>query len=250
MATTEGSNGKSPPAIARPLPAFVDWIAAAIIAVAGAALAVGGTVLTFVADRELLEEGIESGRITVVVFERDLTRTEMLEFTLEVVSWTGIGLLVTGVGLVVFAIGYAIARHRAHREAPDGETAGSYRANAVLGAVATTVLSFLPFSPVLGGGVAGYLEGYDTGRSLGAGALSGILAMLPAIVIVAFVTVGIFAGLSDVGATELGIVATTTMLLVLLFVGAYGAGLGALGGFAGGRFADRSGTRATDQRSA
>jgi hypothetical protein len=238
MGTTESADRESESTIGRQIPEFVDWLAAAVIAVSGMALTVGGSTLTFVVDRDLLAEGIESGTITVVVFERDLTEAEMLDFTVEVVFWTGIGLLVTGVGLVLFAIGYVVARHRAHRQAGDGESAGSYRSYAVLGAVASAVLSFVPFSPVIGSGLAGYFEHFGTGRTVSVGALSGFLSVLPGLSILVFVTVGIFAGLSDVQASDVGIVAAVAMLLVLLFVAAYGAGLGALGGFAGGRFAE------------
>jgi hypothetical protein len=146
---------------------------------------------------------------------------------------------VTGVGLLLFAVGYVVVRHRAYRRAADGEAAGSYRSYAVLGAVATTVLSFVPFSPVLGSGVAGYLEQSGTGRSVSVGALSGFLAMLPGIVILLFVTAGMYAGLAAVQAASLGVVVVAAMLFVLLFVGAYGAGLGALGGFVGGYLAER-----------
>lgn len=240
MGTSDPANGGEVVASlsGRPLPEFVDWVAAAVVALAGVALTVGGSALTFVVDRAMLEEGIESGQITVVIFERDLSAAQMLEFTLEIVNWTGIGLLVTGLGLVSFAIGYVVVRHRAHRGPADGETAGSYGANAVLGAVATSVLSFVPFSPVVGGGVAGYLERHGTGRSIGVGALSGFLAVTPVLVILVFVTVGLYAGLAAVQETGLGILAAAAMLLTSLFVGVYGAGLGALGGFAGGRLAD------------
>lgn len=241
MSTPEPSSGdaESSAADSRQLPEFVDWIAATIIAIAGLALTVGGSALTFVTDRELLEEGVESGQITVVVFQRDLTEAEMLEFTIEVITWTGIGLLVTGIALVVFAIGYVAVRHRAYRRTTAGESAGSYRAHAVLGAVATTLLSFIPFSPVLGGGVAGYLEHHVTGRSVSVGALSGVLAMLPVLVILVFVTGGLFAGFSAIQESGMGLVTTATMLLVLLFVAAFGGALGALGGFVGGHIADR-----------
>jgi hypothetical protein len=190
-------------------------------------------------DRESIEQDVESGQISVVVIERELTRAEAVDFTVEVVSWTGAGLLVTGVGLLLFAIGYVVVRHRAHRRAADDEAVGSSRSYAVLGAVATTVLSFVPFSPVVGGGVAGYLEQYETGRSVSVGALSGFLAMLPGIVVLLFVTGGMYAGLASVQATDFGVVVVSAMLFVLLFVGAYGAGLGALGGFAGAYLAKR-----------
>jgi len=220
------------------LPEFVDWIVATIIGLGGVALTVGGSSLTFVVDRDVIEAGVESGQITVIVFERDLTEAEMIEVTLEVVTWTGWGLLLTGIGLVMFAIGYVIVRHRTYRQTPDSESAGSYRSYSVLGAVATGILSFLPFSPVIGGGVAGYLEHYGTGRTVSVGALSGFLAMVPVLVILVFVTIGLYAGLATVQYSGLGIVTAAAMLFALLFTAAYGAGLGALGGFAGGRVAE------------
>lgn len=229
---------ESLPGFGRPLPEFVDWIAAALVALVGLALTVGGSVLTFVVDREMLDDGVESGQITVDLLERDLTQAETVEFTLEVVNWTGLGLLVTGAGLVVFAIGYVVARHRAYRRAADEAAAGSYRAYVVLGAVATSVLSFVPLSPVVGGALAGYYEHYESGRSVSAGALSGFLAAVPGLALLVFVTGGLFAGLSAVQASGLGIVTAAVLLLAFLIVGAYGAGLGALGGFAGGRLAE------------
>lgn len=238
MSDSANSDDTGPTDVGPQLPEIVDWIAATVIALTGVALTVGGNALTFVVDRDMIEGGVESGQITVIVFERDLTEAEMLEFTLEVVTWTGWGLLVTGVALVLFAIGYVIVRHRAYRQTPATESAGSYRSYAVLGAVATGILSFLPFSPVIGGAAAGYLERYETGRAVSVGALSGFLAMVPALVILVFVTFGLYAGLATVQYSNLGILAATTMLFTLLFTAAYGAGLGALGGFAGDRLAE------------
>jgi len=112
MATTSSRDTGDEDALGsrHPLPEFVDWIVAAVVAIGGLALTVGGSALTFVVDRAMLEEGVESGEITVVIFERDLTEAEMLEFTQEVVNWTGIGILVTGVGLVLFAIGFVVGQ--------------------------------------------------------------------------------------------------------------------------------------------
>lgn len=223
---------------ARPVPEYVDWLVGVIIAFGGMALFVGGTVVTFVVDRELLAEDIESGQITVVVLERDLTEAEMLEFSLEVVNWTGIGLLVTGIGLVLFAIGYVAFRHRAHQSVGDETLVGTYRSSAVLGAVATTVLSFVPFSPILGGGLAGYLEQPASGRPASVGALSGFLSMAPALVLLVFVTVGLYSGFAAIQEAGLGFVVVAGMFFGLLAIGTYGVGLGALGGFVGGRLAE------------
>lgn len=218
----------------RPLPESVDWIVGVLLALGGLALTVGGTALAFVVDRALLEAGVQSGEITVVAFRRELTEAQMLEFTLEIVNWTGIGLLATGVGLVLFAIGFVAKRHRTHKRTADGESAGSFWAYAIYGAVTTAILSFIPVSPVFGGGLAGYLGRYETGGSVGIGAASGFLATAPVVSLLAFVTGGLFSGLAAVGETGLGIVLVSAMALTMLFLAAYGAGLGAIGGFAGG----------------
>ncbi|QSG07853.1 DUF5518 domain-containing protein [Halapricum desulfuricans] len=240
METTDSTASSEPddPVLARPIPEYVDWLVGVVIALGGMALLVGGTAVRFVVDRELLAEDIESGQITVVVLERDLTEAETLEFSLEVVNWTGLGLLVTGIGLVLFAIGYVVFRHRAHQNVGEGAPVDSYQSSAVLGAVATAVLSFVPFSPILGGGLAGYLEQPASGRSVSVGALSGFLSMAPALVLLGFVTVGLYAGFATIQEAGLGLVVVAGMLFGLLVVSAYGAGLGALGGFAGGRLAD------------
>ena len=218
------------------IPGYVDWIVALIIALGGLGLTIVGTVLVFVLDRDLLAEGIESGEITVVFVERDLTQAEMLEFTLEIVNWTGIGLLLTGLGLVVFAIGYGVGRQRTRGRAEDGYP-GTFRSYAVTGATASAVLSFIPFSAIAGGGVAGYLATQDTGHSTSVGAFSGLLYSLPGLVIVLFVTIGLYFGLAAVAEAGLGVVAVAVMAFVMLLVAAYGVGVGALGGFIGGRLA-------------
>lgn len=225
-------------AFARPLPEYVDWLVGVVIALGGMALIVGGTAVSFVFDRELLAREIEAGRTTVVIMERDLTDAEMLEFTLEVVNWTGIGLLVTGAVLVAFAVGYVTFRHRAHQTSSEGGDAETYRSAAILGAVVTTILSFVPFSPVLGSGLAGYLEQPASGRSVRVGVLSGLLSMVPVLLILGFLTVGLYSGLATVQEAGLGIVVIAAMVFGLLVLSVYGAGLGAIGGFAGGRLAE------------
>jgi hypothetical protein len=237
--TNTASEGKRDAhAFARPLPEYVDWLVGVIIAVGGMALTVGGSALTFVVDRGFIEEDIESGQMTVIVFERELTEAQNVELALEIVNWTGLGLLVTGIGLVLFAAGYVVMRYRTRRSAGEDERVDTYRSYAVLGAASTAVLSFIPFSPVIGGGVAGYLEHTVTGRSIGVGALAGFLAMVPGLIIMVFVTIGLYAGFNAAEEGGLGIVVATGMSLVLVFVSAYGAGLGAVGGFAGSWLAE------------
>lgn len=241
MTTTETPHSEeTPDALAGPLPEYVDWIVGVIIALGGMALTVGGSAMVFVVDRGLLEAGVDSGEITVVVLERDLTEAQMLDLSVEIVNWTGTGLLIIGVGLVVFAIGYVAVRHRAHGKASEGERVSSYRAVAVVGAVVTAVLSFIPVSPLVGGGLAGYLEHPESGRSVSVGGLAGFLSMVPALSILAFVSVGLYNGFAAIGESGLGIVTIAGMVMALLFVAAYGGGLGALGGFVGGRLAEEA----------
>ncbi len=222
-----------------PLPASVDWIVGVVVAFGGLLLTVGGTVLVFAVDRALIADGIDSGDVSLSgLVERDLTRAEMTDFVLAVVDWAGIGLLVTGLGLVLFAIGYVVVRHRAHSRSERGPAPGTVRTNAVVGAATSAVLSFVPFSPVLGGGLAGYVGHEETGRTTSVGALSGFLYVLPGLVLLLFLTIGLYTGLSGVGESGVGLVLVPSMLVVLLFAAAYGGGLGALGGYLGGRLAD------------
>ena len=58
--------------------------------------------------------------------------------------------------------------------------------NSVIGAVVTTVVSFVPLSPVLGGAVAAYLNDSDTGNGIQIGAISGVMATIPMFLFVFF----------------------------------------------------------------
>jgi hypothetical protein len=230
--------GRNSGAFEPPIPGYVDWIVAAIIALGGLFLTIGGSVLVFVVNRDFLAEGIESGQVSIGLVDRELSRAEMLDFVAGIVDWTGFGLLLTGIALVVFAIGYAVVRHRRHGRTAAGESAGSFRSYAITGGAASAVLSFIPFSPIVGSGLAGYLGHQDTGHSTSVGAFSGFLYVLPGLVILLFLTIGVFVGLSNVGEAGIGYVLFAVMLLVMLIVSAYGAGVGALGGFLGGRLAE------------
>lgn len=107
--------------------------------------------------------------------------------------------------------------------------------HAVVGAIVTVLVSFLPFSPVVGGAVAGYLEGPDTDQGLRVGAISGVFASIPLVLLgLALVVFGsLFLGFG------LGIVG---VLLVVVFggllLGLYTVGLSAIGGYLGAYVAD------------
>lgn len=101
--------------------------------------------------------------------------------------------------------------------------------NAVIGAVAGIVLSFIPLSTVLGGAVAGYLEGGDTSDGLRVDAIAGLIMLIPfALFGLAFVM--FFLGFGNGGAPiAFGLFA----FMILLFGAVYTVGLSAVGGYLG-----------------
>lgn len=100
--------------------------------------------------------------------------------------------------------------------------------NAVLGAAVTALTAFfVPLSPVLGGAIAGYLEGAGANSGLKVGALSGAIALIPLLVIVPFV---LFVFVFE------PIVAISLLVLfsvVVGFLAVYTVGFSALGGVLG-----------------
>jgi len=104
--------------------------------------------------------------------------------------------------------------------------------NAVIGALVTVVLSFTGFSPLLGGGVAGYLQRGDRSEGARVGALSGAIATVPFVLLLMFV-VGIFGlFLAGGGLTEAGL-GLAFGVVVFVFALAWNVALGAIGGYLG-----------------
>ena len=141
--------------------------------------------------------------------------------------------------LVLFAIGYVVFRHRAHQNVGEGAPVDSYQSSAVLGAVATAVLSFVPFSPILGGGVAGYLQGGSREQGVRIGAYSGVIAAIP-IVLGALILGSVFL-IGAVVAPRAGL-GLVIILLVLGLSALYTVGLSALGGYLGAYIFEEYGT--------
>jgi hypothetical protein len=97
--------------------------------------------------------------------------------------------------------------------------------NGVIGGVVAVVLSFIPLSPILGGAVAGYLEGGDQRDGLVVGTIAGVIALIP------FVLFGMLAAVILIAP---GAVRLIPLLAVFLFfVAIYTVGLSALGGIVG-----------------
>lgn len=103
--------------------------------------------------------------------------------------------------------------------------------DAVIGAVVTLALFFVPVvGTIVGGAVAGYLHERDGPK---VGALSGFLAAIPAVLIVVL-GFAFFAIVPDtVGAIGVGVAFVLVAIVAVLVAGAINAALGALGGYIG-----------------
>lgn len=111
--------------------------------------------------------------------------------------------------------------------------------DALIGAVVTVVLSFVPFSPVLGGAVAGYLH-RDRGPRVGG--LSGLFASVPVTVLVALALLVLGFGIvvpRGVDGVAVLLVFVLFVVLAALFVAAFNVVLGAAGGVLGVALAER-----------
>lgn len=107
--------------------------------------------------------------------------------------------------------------------------------NALVGAVVTVLVSFVPFSPIVGGAVAGYLEGGDGVR---VGAISGLIAVIP-LFFLAFT----FLAIVGIVAIDVAVFLVFVGLFVFAFVVTYTVALSALGGFLGEYLADEYAAR-------
>lgn len=109
--------------------------------------------------------------------------------------------------------------------------------NGFLGGVVAVLVAFLPFSTVLGGALAGYLQGPDRRASMKAGALAGLVALVP-LLLLAFLGAGflfivpVSPGSPGPGAGFWGFLAVAA-LTVGGVLGIYTVGGGALGGYVG-----------------
>lgn len=98
--------------------------------------------------------------------------------------------------------------------------------NALIGAVVGVVLSFVPFSTVLGGAIAGYLERGSPEDGLKVGAIAGLVMFVP------FLLFGYFVGAVLVFGNAPGFFGGF-LVLALLFAAVYTVGAAMLGGFLG-----------------
>jgi hypothetical protein len=107
--------------------------------------------------------------------------------------------------------------------------------NALIGGTVSIVLGFVPLSPVIGGAIAGYLEGGTRNDGLWVGVYAGLVAALPALL--GIFAVFLFSGVAfvDAGPRSGGGIALFLVIVVLGVVATaiYTVGLSAAGGWLG-----------------
>lgn len=218
-----------PPEITPGTRRLIDWItvfALALVAICGT---FGGAIMVLVGDRDTIAELVEDEMVQSDV----LSEEALIDVAHAFVIWGGYGLAAAGIVVLLAAILLAAYRLRLDRETSDGTVpVPSMSANALVGAVVAGIFSFLPFSVVIGGGAAGYLEYDDRWAGLHAGILTGVFIGIPLSVFLASLAIGMF----STGQPLVGLVVLAGLLFGLLFTIA----MSALGGFVGGYLVDRS----------
>ena len=117
--------------------------------------------------------------------------------------------------------------------------------NAAIGAAVSVVFTFLPFSPVIGGATAGYLQGGDYREGGKVGAISGAIAAIP-LALVFLLLISFFTIVPSVGGRAgVGVFLGFLIVVAASFALVYVVGLSALGGMLGVALADefRDGSR-------
>jgi hypothetical protein len=113
---------------------------------------------------------------------------------------------------------------------------GDTLVNAIIGAVATALLSgFVPLAPLLGGGIAGYLEGGKRDDGVRVGLLSGVIGLAISLVffVVVFVFLAAFLAFVPEALGVFGAMGLLVLVLGTVMTAAYFLGLSALGGWLG-----------------
>ncbi|SNZ03132.1 hypothetical protein SAMN06269185_0197 [Natronoarchaeum philippinense] len=203
------------------LGAVFDAIVALLIAIPGISAAAAGVAVWQTADRELSEAIVADMEVTSTL----VSESVLVDAINEMMVWGAGGLVLTGAALTVVGIAVLVYYRRLRRGGDGGVVPTDRLALVVLGAVVSTVASFVPFSPVLGGGVAGYFQQGSPRDGLGLGALAGLALTAPAVIVLGSLVGGALA--AD----------ATPIALLLVGVALASAGftivLSALGGYAG-----------------
>jgi len=115
---------------------------------------------------------------------------------------------------------------------------GNTLVNALIGGAIMIFGGWIPFVPVVGGAVAGYLQGGSRRDGVRVGAYAGVVGILPSVILATFVggVIGLGFGLaafSSPSAGAAGFFGLVIFALVLVIAALYFIGLAAVGGWLG-----------------
>lgn len=216
------------------LPSWLDWLLGGLVTVGGLLFALAGVFVFIVADRERIEAAVAADEFQV----EGMTEPEFVELTLSLLPWLAAGLVLTGLAMAILGGAYIVHRRRVRNRAMAGEQTSDYLAHALLGAVVSAVTSFVPLSPILGGGVAGYLERGDSERTMSVGAASGVLMSAPFLVVGLFAVGGVAMGFASIEGGGFGAMVAALVAVGGLISLGVTVVLGAAGGWIGGKLAE------------
>jgi len=211
------------------VPAWVDYLVGGVVGLVGLLLLGVGALLTTILNRSVITNLVREG-----IVEAPLTEAELNDLAVPTTYWSGIGLVLVGLVVLAVAVAYVYYQRQSQRRSGARGRVSNFWPNAVAGAVAALVFSFVPFAQAVGGAIAGYLEHDGSGDSTRAGAASGAIGAAPALLVAPFVLAGIAIGADAIGDGGLTVFAGGIVVAGVLFGAVVGTILGAIGGYAGG----------------
>ena len=212
---------------------IVDWIVAIFLGLVGLTVAIGGLFGHLAANREEIATLVADESITV----SGLTEAELIDVTYALAWWGGLGLVVLGLAIAAVGVAFlAMRRRKRSRLAAEGVPMPTAGTHAILGGIVTAVTSFVPLSPILGGAVAGYLEGGENGRGLTVGGMAGLVAAIPLVVGFVLAMGGLAIATATIGFGFVAVAIAMGIALGAMIGALYVVALSALGGFLGARF--------------
>lgn len=221
--------------ISGPTSRLVDWITAVLLVVGGLMFTTFGAAVSAIADRERITNWVADGQLT----STELSDAELIDTTLALFTWGGIGLVVVGLLLIVGGVGFLLYRRRARETAATETQQPDSVTLAIIGAVVTVVTSFVPLSPILGGVVSGYLGGGDGADGTRVGAYAGLVAAVPLVLLALFLLGGFAIVATELGLGGVAVFVALALVSASLVSVAYLVGLSALGGYIGVSLAAR-----------
>lgn len=230
MESTTTTDSEDRESVTEPYRRVIDWVVSGLLVLAGLLSGGLGALVAALANRDDIAAAVADGTLQ----STELTDAELVDVTYAFLWWGGVGLAVAGLVLVLAGLGFfAVRRRQARRRRESGEAGPDALTDAIVGAAVTALTAFVPFSPVLGGGLAAYIHRGDRRAGAKVGGLSGLVASVPIAVLFVFLVVGFGLAAADLGLGLLAVAVGAALVVGLLGTVVYMVALGAIGGYLG-----------------